>query len=179
MQLCCELLNLTDYNLAFRGFFRVPSTKGTPLVEEGIMLTTNIAFLIGTLLLNAPGLVNDEVHCLTENIYYEARAEPLDGLYAVAEVTYNRVHSPVFKKDTACGVIYQPYQFAWTRSKYPIREPAMWERSQKVALSYYYFGKWVKPVVPEALFFHSGKPLGYHSKLTYLKQIGGHKFYSL
>ena len=46
-----------------------------------------------------------ELHCLAENIYYEARGEPLDGQYAVAEVTLNRVRSPYFPK-TICAVVH-------------------------------------------------------------------------
>src|SRR5688572_26685042 len=34
---------------------------------------------------------NAELNCLAENVYYESRGEPLDGQYAVAEVTMNRV----------------------------------------------------------------------------------------
>jgi len=32
-----------------------------------------------------------------ENIYFEARGEPLDGQYAVAEVTLNRTRSDTFR----------------------------------------------------------------------------------
>src|SRR5687768_6444313 len=35
-----------------------------------------------------------DIRCLAENIYFEARGEPLRGQYAVAEVTMNRLASP-------------------------------------------------------------------------------------
>lgn len=44
--------------------------------------------------------------CLVTAVYFEARSEPLDGQYAVAEVIMNRVESPRFP-DTVCGVIKQ------------------------------------------------------------------------
>jgi hypothetical protein len=37
-----------------------------------------------------------DLQCLAENIYFEARGEPLDGQYAVAEVTLNRTRAPNF-----------------------------------------------------------------------------------
>src|SRR5262245_29861041 len=36
--------------------------------------------------------------CLAENVYYEARGEPMAGQYAVAEVTLNRLASPYYPK---------------------------------------------------------------------------------
>ena len=39
-----------------------------------------------------------DITCLAENIYYEARGEPLVGQYAVAEVTLNRVASRNFPR---------------------------------------------------------------------------------
>lgn len=46
-----------------------------------------------------------ELRCLAENVYYEGRGEPLDGQYAIAEVTVNRVAAPQFP-DTVCGVVH-------------------------------------------------------------------------
>lgn len=48
----------------------------------------------------------EQWQCLTEALYFEARGEEADGLFAVAEVILNRVDSPRFP-DTACGVINQ------------------------------------------------------------------------
>lgn len=44
--------------------------------------------------------------CLTEALYFEARGEPIEGQYAVAEVILNRVDHTNFP-DTLCGVINQ------------------------------------------------------------------------
>lgn len=42
--------------------------------------------------------------CMTEALYHEARGEPVEGQYAVAEVILNRVDAPNYP-DTICGVI--------------------------------------------------------------------------
>lgn len=75
-----------------------------------------------------------EVACLAENIYHEARGEPLEGREAVAHVTLNRVADPRWP-DTICGVVWQPHQFSWTATNPPIKEPAAYERALMVAVS--------------------------------------------
>ncbi len=47
-----------------------------------------------------------ELTCLAKNVYYEARGEPLEGQYGVAEVTMNRVVDPRYP-ETICEVVYQ------------------------------------------------------------------------
>lgn len=49
---------------------------------------------------------NAQWQCLTEALYFEARGEPIEGQYAVAEVILNRVDHANFP-DTLCGVISQ------------------------------------------------------------------------
>ena len=48
----------------------------------------------------------DEVFCLAQNIYHEARGETEHGMIAVANVTLNRVDDPHFPS-SVCGVVYQ------------------------------------------------------------------------
>ena len=54
-----------------------------------------------------------DIYCGAQNIYFEAAAEPIEGMIAIADVTINR------KKDTRwpdsiCNVIWQNKQFSWT-----------------------------------------------------------------
>jgi spore germination cell wall hydrolase CwlJ-like protein len=49
---------------------------------------------------------NEEWRCLSEALYFEARGEEVEGIFAVAEVILNRVDSPVYP-DTVCDVVYQ------------------------------------------------------------------------
>jgi hypothetical protein len=48
----------------------------------------------------------EEWRCLSEALYFEARGEEVEGIFAVAEVILNRVDSPAYP-DTVCDVIYQ------------------------------------------------------------------------
>ena len=47
-----------------------------------------------------------EVYCLAENIYYEARNEDIRGQFAVASVTLNRTKDGRYP-NTVCGVVQQ------------------------------------------------------------------------
>jgi hypothetical protein len=48
----------------------------------------------------------EEWRCLSEALYFEARGEEVEGIFAVAEVILNRVDSPAYP-DTVCDVVYQ------------------------------------------------------------------------
>lgn len=47
-----------------------------------------------------------EVYCLAENVYYEARNEDIRGQFAVASVTLNRTKDGRYP-NTVCGVVQQ------------------------------------------------------------------------
>lgn len=55
----------------------------------------------------------DELYCMVQNIYHEARGEPAGQQAAVAHVTMNRVQSTRYP-NTVCDVVWQPHQFSWT-----------------------------------------------------------------
>lgn len=76
----------------------------------------------------------EEITCLARNIYHEARGEDVVGQKAVAHVTLNRVADERWP-DTICGVVYQPYQFSWTRVKPAVKDPVAYENSLMVAAS--------------------------------------------
>ena len=60
------------------------------------------------------------VHCLAQNIYFEAGNQPLAGKVAVAQVTMNRVEHDRFPNDI-CGVVYQTkaWRTSWTGKQVP------------------------------------------------------------
>jgi hypothetical protein len=82
----------------------------------------------------------EEWACLTEALYFEARGESVEGIFAVAEVILNRVDSSRYP-DTVCGVIHQgtgqlfECQFTYTcdGKKETIAEPRAYEMVGKVA----------------------------------------------
>lgn len=87
-----------------------------------------------------PASGDDEWHCLTEALYFEARGEPVEGLYAVAEVILNRVDHPAFP-GSVCAVIAQgtgrlfACQFTFTCDGAPERvdDAVAWHRLGQVA----------------------------------------------
>jgi N-acetylmuramoyl-L-alanine amidase len=111
-------------------------------------------------------LEKQQAICLTENIYHEARGEPFEGQLAVAKVTLNRA------KDLTkiCQAVYAPYQFSWDKRK-------------KVTDAYAYYKA---HIAAHEAFNLTFKATHYHAvsvrprwakKLTFIKQIGNHKFY--
>ena len=62
---------------------------------------------------------NAEVECLAMNIYHEARSERTAGMWAVADVTINRVKSIAYP-NTVCEVVYQgPVYESWKTARFP------------------------------------------------------------
>jgi len=62
-----------------------------------------------------PNSKHREMICLAENIYFEARAEGVEGKAAVANVTRNRVESSRFP-NSYCDVVYQgPVRESWNK----------------------------------------------------------------
>jgi len=62
-------------------------------------------------------------YCLAENVYHEARNQPLAGQLAVISVTINRVNDKRFP-DTICGVVKEgPHRPSWkgTGEMIPVR----------------------------------------------------------
>ncbi len=121
------------------------------------------------------GIGANEMVCLTDNIYREARGESIAGQVAVAHVTYNRVKSEKYPH-SFCEVVYQYKQFSWTlfsRSKINRLE---WRIAAEVALhvtvgfiedntagaTHYYAFKKVRPI--------------WRKKLKQTTVIGGHRF---
>ncbi|WP_372801665.1 cell wall hydrolase [Paracoccus seriniphilus] len=75
----------------------------------------------------------EDLRCLAEALYHEARGEGAKGQAAVAEVILNRVDSRAFP-GTVCGVINQPSQFSYTiGGRKPIRNKSAYMRARAIA----------------------------------------------
>jgi N-acetylmuramoyl-L-alanine amidase len=128
----------------------------------------------------------DDLQCLAENIYFEARGEPLAGQYAVAEVTLNRTHAQNFPH-TICQVVHETRwdpnrrrhvaDFSWVElgALSPEDGPA-WRQALAVASAAY--DDLHQPVVPGALFYHATnvRP-GWARSRRPIATIGNHIFY--
>jgi len=128
----------------------------------------------------------NDLQCLAQNIYFEARGEPLNGQYAVAEVTLNRTRAQNFPH-TICSVVHEMRwdpnrrrmvaDFSWTElgALSPDEGPA-WKRAMEVASAAY--DDLRDPIVPGALFYHSTsvRP-GWARTRKAIATIGNHVFY--
>ena len=91
-----------------------------------------------------PNSKHREMICLAENIYFEARAESIEGKAAVANVTRNRVESDQFP-NSYCDVVYQgPVRESWKTKQNPdlkASERVYYPRKHKCQFSWYCDGK--------------------------------------
>ena len=78
--------------------------------------------------------------CLAVAIFFEARAEPIEGMKAVANVIINRAEDQRYP-DTVCGVVWERKQFSFTHDGLPAdpeahtghQDKLAWVTSQEVA----------------------------------------------
>ena len=91
-----------------------------------------------------PNSKHREMICLAENIYFEARAEGVEGKAAVANVTRNRVESKDFP-NTFCDVVYEgPVRESWKTKKDPKLAPedrVYYPRKHRCQFSWYCDGR--------------------------------------
>lgn len=119
-----------------------------------------------------PTVDDDELNCLSRNIYYESASEPEDGKVAVGIVTLNRTHDSRFAS-TVCGVVNQKasirkpnkkshvvYQFSWRGevTRKPKVDDPRWLASQRIALALLsdseYSDRYIKKY-GDILYFHA------------------------
>ncbi len=122
---------------------------------------------------------DEELWCLAQNIYHEARGEKETGQLAVATVTLNRVQRGDYPA-TICEVVWQPRQFSWTHVRI-VHEPLesnSWNRSMNLAESAI-DGEVYEPV-RNATHFHAKYVQPYWSiGLEPVSEVGQHLFYEL
>ena len=127
-----------------------------------------------------------DLECLAENIYFEARGEPQDGQYAVAEVTLNRTRAEHFPH-TVCGVVHETRwdpgrrrfvaDFSWTElGALSPQDGPDWKQAMAVASAAY--DDQHELLVPGALFYHatSVHPAWSRTRKS-VARIGKHIFY--
>ena len=121
-----------------------------------------------------------DAFCLAKNIYHEARGQGDLGMYAIAQVTVNRLHNGQWGR-TICDVVMSPMQFSWAndrsiRWKHPRGES--WEQSKEMAGEVLRKGLRLRGL-DKALFFHANyvNPK-WASKKYYVVTIGDHIFYN-
>jgi hypothetical protein len=109
---------------------------------EQIDLEDELALNLGS----KKGQVREELECLAQNIYFEARSEPKAGRLAVAHVVMNRKESATFP-ETVCDVVkdggektLNRCQFSWwcDGKSDKITDLAAWNDSVSLASKVYW-----------------------------------------
>lgn len=134
----------------------------------------------------------EQIDCLTDNIYFEARSEPELGQYAVAKVTMNRVKSDIFPQNV-CDVVKQERngkcQFSWwcdpelrEKSVNKLINDEVYQQIKLIALETYLLHDEINVGTNGATFYHakyvSKKRIGV-AKLEKTATIGKHIFYRI
>jgi len=130
-------------------------------------------------------MIAEALFCLAQNVYFEARSQPLIEQVAVAQVVLNRVSSSAYP-DTVCGVVYHnkypnqlhKCQFSWWcdgLSDVP-RSPAAWLQANQIASLVLSPG--FPDLVDGATHYHANyvSP-NWANSLVSVATIGTHKFY--
>ena len=123
-----------------------------------------------------PRYSQQDVGCLAEALYHEARGEGPKGQAAVAEVILNRVDSRAFPS-TVCGVINQPSQFSYTiGGRKSIRNKGAFLRAKQIAEAA--LSGAPRVLTGGATYFHtpSVRP-AWSNRFQRTVQIGRHIFY--
>ena len=120
-----------------------------------------------------------DAECLAKNIYHEAGVEPVEGKFAVAQVTLNRLREKRWGH-SICDVVYSKAQFSWTLSKkkrYEQPKGPLWAESQAVARTVLDRGVRV-PSLVQSTYYHADyvNPL-WAKSVVKIQQIGQHIFY--
>lgn len=178
---------LKNFELMFKGFF---FTVGLLVVALLINTAVNVRMDNFTKLTGLPAHMSvkekeQQMQCLTQNIYWEAASEPFEGKVAVAQVTMNRMNSGKFP-ETVCGVVQQRNvfynkvvcQFSWfCESTYKTRpvHPKLWDESEAVAKKVLFEGFRLDGL-KDALYYHADyvNPKWNKEQVT---KIGQHIFY--
>ena len=131
-------------------------------------------------------LGEEEIHCLRQNIYFEAGNQSILGKRAVAWVTLNRVVDNRYP-DSICGVVWQKRAFSWTEDGKPdvpldnVLEQQAWQSSGEIATEV--LKNWIKnesdPTVG-ANHFHADYVQPFWADVKYKTvTIDDHIFYNL
>lgn len=130
-----------------------------------------------------PKIPGNDLDCLTQAIYYEARNESEAGQTAVAEVVMNRVRHPGYPNQV-CAVVYQrnsrTCQFTFTCDgsigRGAVRQAA-WNRAQRIAQDVLE-DRHASQLPASSVNYHANyvRPT-WGQRLAKVRQIGAHIFY--
>ena len=123
----------------------------------------------------------DDLQCLTEALYFEARGESIKGQFAVAEVILNRVDSGLYPR-SVCKVVHQrgsgacAFSYACDKYSNKMRDRSSRDRAARIAGIMLNGGP--RLLTEGATHFHTRavRP-GWARKFRHTATIGAHIFY--
>lgn len=130
-----------------------------------------------------PRVPQNDLECLTQAVYYEARNESEEGQAAVAEVVINRSRHRAYPK-SICEVVYQrnsrTCQFTFTCDGSIGRRPVSavaWARAERIAREVHE-GRSSSQLPKNSVNYHANyvRP-SWGRRLARVRQIGAHIFY--
>lgn len=124
-----------------------------------------------------PKRPTQSIVCLAQNLYFEARGEPHEGIVAVAATVFNRMTSANYPQ-SVCGVVYQPYQYSWTLNyrNWSRRPPASFVQLARQLLRERDI---ITEEYPVTHFHRVDISPKWSQTLTYVATVGQHRFYGL
>ena len=169
--------------LVLMGIATTPSVADVPVVKPDMLIKQH----------------QEEISCMADNIYFEARNQGTAGWSAVASVTLNRVKDKRFP-NTVCEVVKQgPTRESWKQNGefYPLKHRCqfswycdgkgddpregsrLWEDAQELAKYVLLRSEELPDITDGALFYHASYinvPNGWNKKKVTTK-IDTHIFY--
>ena len=167
--------------------------------NNNFYIGTFLAILIITILYHGYGRADvyvpkdNDLDCLAQNIYFEAKSESQAGQIAVGQVVLNRVDSPKYP-NTICEVIRQGPTYNWTED-FPVRHKCQfswycdgksdkirnqdaWYQAKSIASALISMRDMVPNIVEDATHYHAHyvNP-HWASKLEKVTRIDSHIFY--
>lgn len=122
------------------------------------------------------GPLSADEECMAIAIYFESRAESLEGQHAVAAVLRNRAASGRFPS-SVCGVVKQRGQFSFVRGgTLPSVNRGSRDWREAVAITRIAMDDAWDSAAPKALFFHARR-VSPGWRLTRVATVGNHVFY--
>ncbi len=152
----------------------IPETPSDEADRDDGVRATSLAALVAD---HGATVTRDrEEECLAGAVYFEAKAEHLEGQLAVAKVIVNRAASGRFPA-SLCGVVFQRGQFSFVRGGgFPPIARSGRDWREAVAIARIARDDLWKSPVPKALFFHA-RHVSPGWRLTRLASVGNHVFY--
>ena len=119
----------------------------------------------------------DDIACLAEAVYFEARGTSDKGQKAVAHVVLNRASSPKFP-NSVCGVISDKCQFSYKCDGRPDVLAHSGDRQRAIDLARQVLSGAASDITEGALFFHAASmEPGWFNTRPRVGAFGGNIFY--